>query len=80
MPIPPEEFIQSTGKLLMVKIPAHLQRIKREDMSLAQRWRLHTREIFEYYFEHNYMVTDLVADKHNDHIATCYYVLSSADS
>ena len=80
MPIPPEDFIQSTGKLLMIQIPAHLQRIKREEMFLAQRWRLHTREIFEYYFEHNYMVTDLVADKSNDHISTCYYVLSSADS
>ena len=80
LPIPPKEFDRSKSRLLMVEIPTHFQRIKLEDMSLAQQWRLHTRELFEYYFEHNYLVTDLVVEKRNDQISTCYYILSSADS
>jgi predicted GNAT superfamily acetyltransferase len=80
LPIPRDEFIRSKNKLLMVEIPSQLQQIKLEDMSLARRWRLHAREIFEYYFDHNYLVTDLVLEKRDSHISTCYYILSSADS
>ena len=64
----------------MVEIPAVFQKVKRQDISLAVAWREHTRQIFEYYFDHGYLVTDLVRGADKDGHDVSYYILSYGDA
>lgn len=43
---------------LLVEIPRDINRLKAEDLELAQRWRLETRQIFEHYLGQDYMVSE----------------------
>jgi predicted GNAT superfamily acetyltransferase len=46
--------------IVRVEIPNDLQAIKQSNMTLAQEWRLQTRELFEAYFARGYEVIDFV--------------------
>jgi predicted GNAT superfamily acetyltransferase len=46
--------------IVRVEIPNDLQAIKQSNMTLAQEWRLRTRELFETYFARGYEVIDFV--------------------
>jgi predicted GNAT superfamily acetyltransferase len=46
--------------IIRVEIPNDLQAIKQSNMTLAQEWRLQTRELFETYFARGYEVIDFV--------------------
>jgi len=63
------------GETLLVEIPAEFQAIKAADMALALEWRLHTREIFQRYFERNYIVDGFISDR-EDGYRRNFYVLS----
>ena len=76
---PPGEFRRSEKRLLLVEIPAEIQSIKRRDMGLAIAWRDHTRHVFEYYFEKNYLVSDFVQHQDEDGFKRSYYILVSGD-
>lgn len=76
-PAPPEEFHdESERNLLLVEVPANLQAIKRDDMALAKRWRLHTRALFEHYFANQFVVTDLARRQDEEGRERAYYVLT----
>jgi len=75
-PVPPDTFLQSERNLVLVEIPANFQAIKREDMELAQRWRAHSRELFEHYFSHQYVATDFTRYQDDDGRHRAYYVLT----
>jgi predicted GNAT superfamily acetyltransferase len=64
--------------LLLVEIPAEFLALKAEDLSLAQEWRLHTRQIFAALFAAGYLVTDFVYLPGNQ--PRSYYVLSYGES
>ncbi len=80
LPVPPEEFARSEANILMVEIPGAFQDIKKQNMSLAVAWREHTRQIFEYYFDRHYLVTDLVRGLEKDNLYSSYYILSYGDA
>ena len=80
LPVPPKEFAQSEANILMVEIPGMFQEIKKQDMSLAVTWREHTRQIFEYYFDQHYLVTDLVRGAEEADYDSSYYILTYGDA
>ena len=45
---------------VQIPVPSMLQEMKQKDMELALDWRLKTREIFQYYFQHGYTAIRLV--------------------
>ncbi len=79
-PVPPDTFSQSDSRLLLVEIPANIQFIKEGNQDLAVAWREHTRNLFEYYFDRNYLVTDFVRNRDEDGFERSYYVLTFGDS
>lgn len=78
-PTPPEQFIESDKRMLLIEIPANFQQIKREDMPLAQRWREHGRRIFEYYFRQEYVVSDFAHHQPPDQPARSFYLLTQRE-
>ncbi len=46
--------------LVLLEIPSDFQAIKAADPSLALRWRLHSRALFEDLFQRGYLVTDFI--------------------
>lgn len=79
LPNPPGEILEGNERNFLVEIPADIQRIKRKDISLATAWRMYTRQIFEFYFEKNYLVTDFVRSKGPNDISRSFYVLTQGD-
>jgi predicted GNAT superfamily acetyltransferase len=77
---PSEEFLRSEGRILLVEIPSKFQLLKNVNIDVAKLWRNHTRSIFEYYFEHNYLVTDLVRYDPSVGSNRSFYVLTRGDS
>ncbi len=67
-----------TGNLVLVEIPPDFDQIKAQDMSLANAWRQHTRQIFEGAFSEGYLVTDFVYLKGETHPRS-YYVMSHGE-
>jgi predicted GNAT superfamily acetyltransferase len=59
---------------VVVEIPADLQGIKAADMALAAEWRMHTREIFEHYFDAGYVMTEFISEV-KEGSRHSYYVL-----
>lgn len=57
---PAETFIQPAGSLALVEIPLNFPAIVTSNESLAMRWRLQTREVFQSMFRHGFVVTDFV--------------------
>jgi predicted GNAT superfamily acetyltransferase len=56
-----EHDLNLNDKRLLVEIPRDIQALKQEDLELAQRWRLQTREIFEHYLERGYIISEFFA-------------------
>jgi predicted GNAT superfamily acetyltransferase len=76
LPVPPASFVESDTNLVLVEIPTHVQTIKERDMDLAQLWRAHTRELFEHYFAHKFVVTDFALREDEPGRQRSYYVLT----
>ena len=76
--IPPASFLKRRGTLLLVQIPENIQSIKSSNKDLAYEWRMHLRELFEYYFANEYLVTDFVRDKNEEGSSRSYYLLTRA--
>lgn len=75
--VPPDDFERVQSRFALVEIPSSIQSIKQNDMGLAAVWREHTRELFEHYFSHNYLLTDFVRFEDNDGLWRSYYILTS---
>ena len=56
------------------------QAIKRQEFALAQRWRAHTRDIFEGMFDSGFLVTDFVTQEDESGRPRSYYLLTHGDS
>ena len=80
MVAPPDNFLFSDSRLLLVEFPSQIQELKNQDIKLAVAWREHTRNLFEYYFEHNYLITDMVRDSSAGEPSRSYYVLTFGDA
>lgn len=80
LPVPPLNYVSRPGNLMLVEIPANIQRIKRADMPLALRWRMHTRDIFENMFASGFLVTDFVPHVDEQGNQRSYYLLTYQDS
>ncbi len=50
----------TTSSVILVEIPAKLDRMRKEDIDLARDWRVRTRDIFERMFNSGYIITGLV--------------------
>lgn len=80
LPVPPANTISQPSNLMLVEIPTDFQTIKRADFQLANRWRMHTREIFEDMFDSGFLVTDFVPHEDEDGHRRSYYLLTHQDS
>ncbi|HSG14886.1 MAG TPA: hypothetical protein VLE70_01020, partial [Anaerolineae bacterium] len=68
------------SRFALVEIPNSIQKIKEQDMELAGNWRTHTRDLFEYYFAQNYLLTDFVRFEDSGGFWRSYYVLTLGNS
>jgi predicted GNAT superfamily acetyltransferase len=59
---PCEQVMGLFTDMALVEIPADFHLIKQAEKAWALAWRLQTREIFEWAFEHDYLVTDYVVE------------------
>jgi predicted GNAT superfamily acetyltransferase len=80
VPVPPLNYISQPSNLMLVEIPADFQSIKRRDLPLAQRWRMHTRDVFEEMFHSGFIVTDFVVQEDANVMKRTYYLLTHQDS
>ena len=76
LPLPAADFTESERSLIMVEIPAHFQHLKETKMDLAREWRSHTRELFEHYMAHQYIVTDFARRRDEEGRDRAYYVMT----
>ena len=56
----------SNDQVVRIEIPANIQAIRKENMTLAIDWRLKTREILETYFNRQYVALDFVSEGQDD--------------
>jgi predicted GNAT superfamily acetyltransferase len=75
---PANDFLHEDSRLILVEIPSALQAIKEVDLDAAQAWRLHTRNLFEHYFERQYLVTDFIRRRVEHGIDRSFYALTSS--
>jgi predicted GNAT superfamily acetyltransferase len=61
--VPEKVNLNQFTNIVFVPVPGNFQDMKREDFSLALKWREITRQVFRYYFNRDWMVTDLVKDR-----------------
>jgi len=80
LPVPPPNYVSRQSNLMLVEIPANFQDIKRADMALARRWRMHTRDIFRDMFDSGFIVTDFVFHEDESGNPRSYYLLTYQDS
>ena len=80
LPVPPPNYVSRPSNLMLVEIPANFQAIKRQEFALAQRWRAHTRDIFEGMFDSGFLVTDFVTQEDETGRPRSYYLLTHGDS
>ncbi len=80
LPVPPPNYVGRQSNLMLVEIPANFQDIKRADMALARRWRMHTRDIFRDMFDSGFIVTDFVFHEDESGNPRSYYLLTHQDS
>lgn len=76
LPVPPNNFDNSANRMVLVEIPSDFTALKSSDVPLAQRWREHSRRLFEHYFERNYVVTDFARHKEASGRARSFYLLT----
>jgi len=69
-----EGWKQEQAPAALVEVPARFQHVKTIDMSLAQRWRFGTRDIFETYFAAGYAAVDVVNIGAGSE-RRCFYIL-----
>jgi predicted GNAT superfamily acetyltransferase len=77
---PPPNYISHPSNLILVEIPADFQKIKKQDFSLAIRWREHTRTLFENLFDSGFLVTDFVRNEDDEDRPRSYYLLTYQDA
>lgn len=80
LPTPPTNYVSRPSNLMLVEIPSSFQSIKRADLALAQRWRSHTRDVFEGLFDSGFIVTDFVAHEDDHGRPHSYYLLTYGDA
>lgn len=80
LPIPPLNYVSQPSNLMLVEIPTNFQTIKRADFALAQRWRMHSRDVFEKLFDSGFIVTDFVPHEDDRGRPHSYYLLTYQDS
>ncbi len=69
---------QTRPPITLFEVPADYQGMKAADMGLAIEWRMYSRTIFELFFHHGYLVTDMVYLPGSN--PRSYYVLSQGDT
>ncbi|MCP4427263.1 MAG: hypothetical protein GY803_22470, partial [Chloroflexi bacterium] len=75
LPVPPTQPRAASGNTLLMEIPANFQTVKQKSFDLALRWREHTRQLFERFFENGYVVVDFVLDKGGNGRRRSFYLL-----
>lgn len=80
LPTPPANYVSRPSTLMLVEVPSSFQTIKRQDFALAQRWRAHSRDIFEAMFDSGFLVTDFVAHDDENGRRRSFYLLTHQDS
>lgn len=61
---------------LLVEIPLDLPALREQNLELARRWRLETRQIFEHYLARGYVVSEFIVAGERDHArARGFYLL-----
>lgn len=80
LPTPPTNYVSRPSNLMLVEIPTSFQAIKKADFTLAQRWRSHTRDVFEGLFDSGFIVTDFVAHEDEGGRPHSYYLLTYGDA
>lgn len=76
LPKPPSEFDRIGDRHVLVEIPSDIQIVKRHDMEVAKSWRQHTRDLFEFYFDNEYLVTDFIRHQEPDGRFRSFYALT----
>jgi predicted GNAT superfamily acetyltransferase len=71
LPRPIASDLEMDDPVLLVQIPHDLNMIKKMDLGVARGWRESTRDIFETYFRHGYVVTSF-ARSTGPHIPNIY--------
>lgn len=61
--VPEEPALDCHDAILALEIPSDFQRLKAADASLAARWRMTTRALFEHYFAASYTATECLFDQ-----------------
>lgn len=80
LPVPPLNYISRPSNLILVEIPTDFQKMKRTNLELAQRWRTHSRDLFEQLFDSGFIVTDFVPHQDGQGHRRSYYLLTHQDS
>jgi predicted GNAT superfamily acetyltransferase len=80
LPVPPPNYINHPSNLMLVEIPADFQAVKRQDFTLALRWREHTRDLFEKLFSSGFLVTDTVRYEDEEGHERSFYLLTFEDA
>lgn len=66
--VPEQIDLTQDHDFLFVPVPSNFQEIKRDDFSLALKWREATRQTFSHYLDQGWVVTDLVKDSVNQYL------------
>jgi predicted GNAT superfamily acetyltransferase len=80
LPLPPANFADVAARMILVEIPADLAAVKAHDMALAARWREHSRQLFETYFQRHYTATDFARHLDEDGRHRGFYLLTHRDA
>ena len=73
----PIDWTRVDASAVLIEIPSHFQEIKSKDMALARVWRQMVREIFEYYVDRDYQITEFLSENAADS-RQCLYVLEKS--
>jgi chorismate synthase len=80
MPVPAGDFEDVSTRMILIEIPADFTAVKAHDMTLAARWREHSRQLFETYFQRNYTATDFARHVDEDGRRRGFYLLTHRDA
>lgn len=64
--------LERDDEALLVEVPWDIEALKGRDMSLAQRWRLEIRQIFQHYLKEGHLVSEFITDQRQ---CRSYYLL-----
>lgn len=78
-PIPAGDALRPSGSLALLEIPARFDAIVQQDAELAQRWRRHTRALFENLLARGYVVTDFLHEDFEGR-ERAFYLLSQTNA